>query len=320
VWRNLGIGCFNILHDEREAQDAFDKAFAADPKDARVLFERDQLWKRLSRPLLTRLPELERFPELVSRRDDISLELATLYNQTNQPAKALALLASRHFQPWEGGEGLAIAQYVRAHLALGRMALQDNLADKAGEHFQQALEIPQNLSEARHVLANQSNTYYWLGEACERQGRSSTAIQWWRRAASHVADFQHMAVQPFSEMTFYTALSFERLGEPAKSKSLAEELAHYARGLSREKREIDYFATSLPTMLLFDDDLNKRRKTTASVLRAQAEFLAGHTARAFGRLRRILKKEPSHEHAFDLLEELPLLAKLQLRIGVNRNV
>src|SRR2546429_9850771 len=34
--------------------------------------------------------ELEKFSDLVRLRDDLSIELATLYNDTNQPEKALA--------------------------------------------------------------------------------------------------------------------------------------------------------------------------------------------------------------------------------------
>jgi hypothetical protein len=41
------------------------------------------------------------------------------------------------------------------------------------------------------------------------------------------------------------------------------------------KAKIDYFATSLPTMLLFDDDLQFRQETTALFLQAQAQLGSG---------------------------------------------
>lgn len=49
VWRNLGIGYINIRHDGLAAQDAFARARAASPHDARLVYEEDQLRKRLSR-------------------------------------------------------------------------------------------------------------------------------------------------------------------------------------------------------------------------------------------------------------------------------
>src|SRR4029077_5933740 len=45
VWRNLGIGYFNIRKQPAKALEAYDRAFRANPSDARLLFERDQLWK-----------------------------------------------------------------------------------------------------------------------------------------------------------------------------------------------------------------------------------------------------------------------------------
>ncbi len=119
VWRNLGIGYFNIFKKPAKARAAYDKAFKANPADARLLFERDQLWKRLGEKPAKRLRELEKHPALVRQRDDLSVELCALYNQTGRHDKALQLVASRQFQPWEGGEGGPLGQHVRAHLALG---------------------------------------------------------------------------------------------------------------------------------------------------------------------------------------------------------
>src|SRR5690606_9085354 len=138
------------------------------PDDARLLHERDQLWKRLGVPPAKRLRELKKRTDLVSRRDDLSVELCALYNQTGRPADALAILSSRRFQPWEGGEGQALGQHVRTHLALGRTALAKADAAVARDHFTQALAPPRNLSEVRHLLANQSDIHYWLGLALEK--------------------------------------------------------------------------------------------------------------------------------------------------------
>ena len=106
VWRNLGIGYYNILGNSKKAVSAFNRALNANAADARVLYERDQLWKRVGIMPATRLAEIENHRSLVQQRDDLSVELATLYNHTGQPGKAVALLASRTFQPWEGGRGL----------------------------------------------------------------------------------------------------------------------------------------------------------------------------------------------------------------------
>ena len=66
-----------------------------------------------------RLRELEARLDLVTPRDDLSIELSALYNQVGQPDKALATLLGRNFQPWEGGEGMALEQYARTRLRSG---------------------------------------------------------------------------------------------------------------------------------------------------------------------------------------------------------
>jgi hypothetical protein len=124
VWRNLGIGYFNSRRQPARARAAYERAFKANPGDARVLYERDQLWKRLGEKPGKRLRELEAHLDLVRQRDDLSVELCALLNQTGRHADALALVSRRHFQPWEGGEGGPLGQWVRAHLMLGREALR----------------------------------------------------------------------------------------------------------------------------------------------------------------------------------------------------
>ena len=114
VHRNLGIALFNVHDDAAGAIAAFDRAQVADPQDGRILYERDQLWKRTGVAPERRLAELQRHSALVAARDDLSVELATLHNQTGKPERALAGLLTRNFQPWEGGEGLVLGQFVRA--------------------------------------------------------------------------------------------------------------------------------------------------------------------------------------------------------------
>ena len=170
VWRNLGIAYFNIRKSSAKAMRAYDKAFATNRADARLLFERDQLWKRLARSPAARLAELEKYPALVARRDDLSIELCALYNQTDQPEKALEIISTRTFQPWEGGEGARLGQYVRTHLLLGRKALSTGDFDDAIAHLECAMHPSVNLGEARHLLANPSDVHYWLGVALDLAG------------------------------------------------------------------------------------------------------------------------------------------------------
>lgn len=305
VWRNLGIGWFNIARRPAKARAAYEKAFRANPADARLLYERDQLWKRLGVVPARRLRELEKHRALVAARDDLSVELCALYNLTGRHADALALLESRRFQPWEGGEGQALGQHVRTHLALGRAALREGDAERARDLFERALASPHRLGEAKHLLANQSDIHFWLGVALERLGDRAAARRHWTLAATFRGDFQAMSVQAFSELTCYSALSLERLGKKGAAQKLRLRLRDHARALAKTPAVIDYFATSLPAMLLFEDDLHARPNHAAAVMLAQAEHGLGRVASARGRLRAVLRRDPAHAAASDFLQTLP---------------
>ena len=300
VWRNLGIGYLNFSKNPAKARKAYEKAFNANPSDARLCYERDQLWKRLGETPEKRLRELEKHPRLVQQRDDLSIELCALYNQTGRHEKAGQIIATRQFQPWEGGEGGPLGQHVRAQLALGRAALAKGELAAACAHFQQALNPPRNLGEAKHLLANQSDIHYWLGCAFAALGDKKLAREQWLAAAAFKGDFQQMSVRAFSEMTYYSALSLEKLGQRTRARKLFRGLLAYAQKLQNAPAKIDYFATSLPTMLLFEDDLKFRQETTAIFLQAQAYLGLGNNSKAKALLKSVLRRDPNHPLAADL--------------------
>lgn len=304
AWRCLGLGAFNILKKPAVARAAYEKAFSAAPADARLLYERDQLWKRLGLAPAKRLRELEKHAALVATRDDLCVEFCALQNQVGRPEKALPIVFTRHFQPWEGGEGQALGQHVRTHQLLARRALAAGDATEAVRLLEVALSAPLNLGEANHLLANQSDLRLALGDALAAAGRRADAIPQWRAAAEFKGDFQGMSVRAYSEITYYSALALRRLGKKAAADKLLRALLAYAQTLAKTEAKIDYFATSLPTMLLFDDDLQARQLTTALFLEAQARLGLGQKARAAALLRTVLKRDPAHALAADLLAPL----------------
>lgn len=304
VWRNLGIAHFNVSASPVRAERAYRHAIAADPRDPRLLYERDQLWKRLGRPTGRRLAEFERRRALVEARDDASVEFVALLNQAGRTDEALRVLEQRRFQPWEGGEGQVLRQYVRTHLLRGRDALRRGRAEEAIAEFEAASKPTPNLGEAKHLLANQSDVDTWLGVANAAAGRTAAARAWWRRAARTRGDFQDMSVNAYSEMTYYAARALEKLGNIAAARKLFREALAYARKLGRTKAKIDYFATSLPSMLLFEDDIQARQETRALLIRAQCEFGLGRVAAARAHVREVLARDPSDATAADLLAEI----------------
>jgi tetratricopeptide (TPR) repeat protein len=304
VWRNLGFAYYNVCKDERKARAAFAEARRFAPADARIVYEQDQLLKRTGESPGHRLAALEEVLGLVELRDDLSVELASLYNQVGRPEDALKVLLSRRFQPWEGGEGLVLTQYVRANLLLGQKALTEREVSTAIRRFEAAWNLPESLSEAKHLLMNLSMIDFWLGVAHAANLDETTAKLHWERAAKHRGDFQQMQVHSISDITYWSGQALVSLGRHEDARKIFKDIYDYSVDLERQVPKIDYFATSLPTMLLFEEDLVKRQEISAKFLRAQALLGLEQTEQALLLLNEVRSLDENHAGAADLLTVL----------------
>ena len=143
--RNLGLAYFNQHDDAVSAWKSLEQAFHLDQNDARVLYELDQLARRLNHDAEVRLQRLQAHPNCVCRRDDLTIEQITLLNQLGRHEKALDLLLHRKFHPWEGGEGRVSSQYVLSLTELARKAIADDQFGDAIDFLEQSLAWPQLL-------------------------------------------------------------------------------------------------------------------------------------------------------------------------------
>jgi tetratricopeptide (TPR) repeat protein len=230
--------------------------------------------------------------------------MATLLNQTGEPESALQLLTSRMFQPWEGGEGLVLAQFVRSNLLLGQRALGDQDPSQARRFFETVLSPPENLGEAKHLLANWSDVFFWIGVSCAEEGRQEEAARAWQQATRQRGDFQEMSVRSVSDKTFWAGMAYARLGQDGHARELFQKIYDYSLELDQQTPRIDYFATSLPAMLLFENDLGKQNQIEAKFLRAQALLGLEQEKEARSLLSEVLQLDRNHPGAADLVEQL----------------
>jgi len=295
-WRNLGIAYFNVRKDSERALRAYETAFQENPADARLLYELDQLRKRVGVSANQRLAQLECHPHLLSQRDDLMTELVTLCNQTSQSRKALEILAGRQFNPWEGGEGLVSGQYVWANLLMGRSFLENGNWQKALEHFSAAREYPHNLGEGKHLLTRETHLDYFTGVALSHTGRVEEAREFWARAAAD--EF------PISWMSYFRAVSLQALNRNADASRVLGDIRVFATQQIKAEVKIDYFATSLPNLLLFEDDLQKRNQVECLFLMALIELGERNFERASTLLSQVLALDGNHLAAQEELRAL----------------
>jgi len=250
-WRNLGLAHYNVLHDRATARACYEKALQANPHDARLLSELDQLLKRQGEPSESRLALLEQHLDLVQQRDDLTVERATLYNQLRQPEKALQIVLSRRFHPWEGGEGRVSDQYESAHIMLGRAALEAGRASEALAHFEQARTFPENLGEGRFATTSLAHLDYWTGRAYEAMGEAARAAACYQRAAAPQT--------VITAATYYRAQALRHLGQEEAARQQLQAILDYAHN-ELEAAMRRGFDTSVPQFIFFEEDALKPRR------------------------------------------------------------
>jgi hypothetical protein len=90
------------------------------------------------------------------------------------------------------------------------------------------------------------------------------------------------------------------LGNSQQARATLSDLAEFARTKSSIEPKIDYFATSLPNFLLFDDDLAKRNRIECAFLSALAHYGLGENLSAQRQLEKVLAEDPNHLAALEI--------------------
>ncbi len=262
VLRNLAIAYFNKRNEHEKALTYFERAFELDKTDARILMELDQLYKRLNKAPADRLKLIEDNLTTALERDDIYLERAAIYNFLGDNEKALTLISQRQFHPWEGGEGKASGQYIYSLVELARKKLNNKDFEAAISLLEQAQAYPHNLGEGKLFGAAENDIFYWLGCAYEGLDDIAQARKYFGKATQGLAEpsaaIFYNDQQP--DKIFYQGLAWQKLGDVTKATTIFNKLVQFGRQHLVDEVKIDYFAVSLPNLLIFDDDLNIRNK------------------------------------------------------------
>lgn len=311
VHRNLALAGYNIRKDGKSAKEELEKAFLLDTSDARVFMELDQLYKKLGIPLKDRLETMRRHMDLVTVRDDLYLEYITLINVLESHEKAYRLIMNRQFHPWEGGEGKVTAQYLTALVEMAKEAMKGRDYGKAHRLLTQAAgSYPFNLGEGKLAGAQENNVYYYLGCACEKladyyetqkQSKEAAAMRedakkHWEKASrglSEPAGMMYYNDQP-PEMIFYQGMALCRLDRKEEAYLRFDRLIAYAKEHMDDLVRIDYFAVSLPDLMIFDEDLQIRNKIHCLFMMALG--YAGKKEHMLYKecVRKLLELDPNH--------------------------
>jgi len=268
VWRNLALARFNKQGRSDEALDYMERAFSLDQTDARMLMELDQLRKRMHVEPRERLDQLQAHQELIAQRDDLVLEEVTLLNQLGRFDEAMHKLDQRRFHPWEGGEGKVTAQYQLCRVeqakrlmagAPGKQSLQQAIG-----LLEQCLDYPPHLGEGKLYGAQENDFHYLLGLAYDALGQRQKARDHWELATlgpqEPAAAMYYNDAKP--DKIFYQGLALAKLGRHDEARARFYRLVNYGRQHLYEKQTMDYFAVSLPDLLIWQDSSQYGKPST----------------------------------------------------------
>lgn len=304
VLRNLSLAYYNKQHNPQKALVALEKAYNLDTTDARILMELDQLYKKLRYPHCQRLDFLEAHANEVEQRDDLCIERITLYNQLGEYQKAYDLINSRKFHPWEGGEGKVTSQYVFCRVELAKQALAEKRYADAVRLLKETEKYPDNLGEGKLSMAEENDIHYWLGCAYEGLGDMEQAKAYFERATKGSAEpaiaFFYNDQQP--DKIFYQGLAWRKLGEEDKARSRFNRLIKHGEKHLFDKVKIDYFAVSLPDLLIWDDDLNVRNLIHCNLVMGLGYLGLGDKEQARKFLSEVIRLDINHQVGQQLLK------------------
>ncbi|MES2006435.1 MAG: DUF5107 domain-containing protein [Bacteroidota bacterium] len=307
--RNLSLLYFNKEHHFEKATKAMERAFELDKQDARVLMELDQLYKRLNYPLEQRLNLLDQYAAVVAKRDDLYLQRITLENCIGNYTGAQQMLAERIFHPWEGGEGNVVGQYLVAQLSLARKSILSGNYQEALALLDAAKKYPANLGEGKLFGNRENNIHYLEGCACEALGLADEAKEKFIQATEGTSEPVQAIFynDPQPDQIFYQGLSYLKLGDTQNAYAIFCGLINFGTSHSSDHIEIDYFAVSLPDLLVFDTDLDARNKNHCRYLLGLGELGLCNYDKAATHLNEVLQNDCSHTGALFHLHMIEFL-------------
>ena len=308
VWRNLALAAFNKQHDRRKAVTLMERAFHLDETDSRILMELDQLYKVEQWPHAERLAFLQQYPELIRQRDDLVLEEITLLNQVGRYEEAMRKLDSHKFHPWEGGEGKVPAQYQICRVEQAKPLIV-TAPDRAIALLGECLEYPHHLGEGKLYGAQENDFYYLMALAYEQKGDKEKMAHCLYKATEGptepAAAMYYNDAKP--DKIFYAALAYRKLGDEDKARSLFHRLLTYGEKHIFDEVRMDYFAVSLPDLLIWDGDLQQKNRIHCTLMMALGHLGLGHHDRGMRYLEDVERMDVNHPVPPALRSLLPLI-------------
>jgi len=155
----------------------------------------------------------------------------------------------------------------------------------------------------------ENDIHYWLGLAFGLSGDQDKAAWYYRQATLGISEPAQAIFynDPQPDKIVYQGLSWIKLGDRQKATAIFQRLIEFGRAHLDDHISIDYFAVSLPDLLVFDADLDLMNRIHCLYLMALGNLGLGsrHADRANDLLNEVLQLDNNHQGALGWQRSLP---------------
>lgn len=220
--RDLGVYEWHVKHDLTKAAAYYETAIRLSPNQYRLYASLDDLYMAEG-DTIQRKRMFQNAPPRVLRHDRIAIRLARLYVQEKHYNAALILLSNHQFRP---GHIINRQVYLWATIGKGMADLKNGRPQLAVEDFSKAVSYPANLGIGKLYKPEESEPYYWLGQAYKAEGNVEAARNAWNTAVKEGMRKRNTAGYSIKGVPrLFAALSELRLGETQAANKVITRLA-----------------------------------------------------------------------------------------------
>jgi tetratricopeptide (TPR) repeat protein len=158
---------------------------------------------------------------------------------------------------------------------------------------------PDNLGEGKLYGVQENDLDYLIACAYEGLNEHDKATEFFKQATVGISEPVQAIYynDPQPDKIFYQALAWIKLDEPAKANSIFNKFIDFGERHMDDEIRIDYFAVSLPDMLVFDIDLNQRNEQHCKYLIGLGNIGLGDYKKGEEYIESVLKNDINHQGA-----------------------
>jgi tetratricopeptide (TPR) repeat protein len=180
---------------------------------------------------------------------------------------------------------------------LALQAIANKEYEKAIGLLQECLEYPHHLGEGKLYGAQENDFYYFLGVAFDALGERAKARECWEAATKGpqepAAAMYYNDAKP--DKIFYQGLALLKLNREDEAHGRFYRLINYGKQHVFEHQTMDYFAVSLPDLLIWDDSLDTKNVIHCKYMLALGYYGMGEKDKALRYLTEVEALDNNHQ-------------------------